>query len=313
MGMDFASIMIQDSATGEVRFYAPDGQGGLAARGETHGLSGRLQFVSGIFLDAEGYTDFLAYDPDAGTGQFYTLRPGGGLFPVGPLNTGWRRSWRMVTGRFATKQTRFSPILMYCVQSGDVEVYLSDGKGGLVLDRGQAAALPPGRLLFPGEVDGESKFFEIATLDTAAQRGAIYALGEDGRIVPGETEHGSETALYAFGRFGGPPGAHQDLVALLPQGRPTANSTTLFLTRAPRAYSYTPLTNHECDTGRAAWTGMISGRFVSSSPLSSLFLYDGAAGEGQFFTTDGKGNMAAVGSVVGGLPKGRILKIEKIR
>lgn len=127
---DLNDLLFYDPAHGEVRFYSTDGLGGLRKLSEpgtvdapSMGWRRTWKIIPGKFGGARGLTDLLFYDPVHGEAQFYQLdETKGQLKVLGSPYSGWRRSWRIIPGKFKAAGS-LTDLLFYDTASGEAQFY----------------------------------------------------------------------------------------------------------------------------------------------------------------------------------------------
>jgi hypothetical protein len=136
----FDDLVLYDRSRGLGEICATDGQGSLTPLspstdwGDTWDLIVPGQFAPKSSA-ADEFTDLLFYDRSRGLGKICTTDGHGGLTPLSP-SADWGDTWDLIVpGQFVPKDSaakRFDDLLFYNSCRGVVEIYTTDGQGGLI-------------------------------------------------------------------------------------------------------------------------------------------------------------------------------------
>jgi hypothetical protein len=282
---NYADLLFYDATTGRGALYTADGSGGLHLIQQYQGWRPTWKLiVPGRFTGANR-DDLLFYDPTMGEGEFHSFDSSHNL-PLANSYTGWRKSWSaIVPGNFAGGSR--TSLLFYDPATGDEEVYTFKNAAVMSDPLKTNNWRETWSLLVPGNFAGNN-LSEILLYDAAAGAGEIWST--DG--------HGGFSVLKSFG------GRRRTWTKVIPGNFTGGDYTSVLLydagVGAAELYATDGLGNlgfpvKAYSDWRRSWSQIVAGRFTDSKYDSFLF-YDQAAGTGQFYTTDGKGNIKLLSS-----------------
>jgi hypothetical protein len=284
---NYDDLLFYDATTGKAALYTADGTGNMILKQEYEGWRTTWKFiVAGRFTGANR-DDLLFYDPTTGEGEF--RRVDNNLqVPLAQGYSGWRTTWSaIVPGKFVNGNR--TSLLFYDPVTGDAELNAVSGQADMseVKTNNWRKTIS---LLVPGNFRGNS-LSEVLLYDAAAGAGEIWntnGLGDFG-------------VLKSFG------GRRTTWTKVIPGNFTAGDFTDVLLYDAGAGAGEFYATDGQGDLGfplqaysnwRKSWDQIVAGRFTDDK-YDSLLFYDQAAGTGEFYTTDGKGNMKLLSSYTG--------------
>jgi hypothetical protein len=239
----------------------------------------------------------LFYDRDPRTvqGEFYTTDGKGGISLL-RQQVGWRTSWtHIIPGKFGGSSS-FADLLFYDAAAGLGQFYATDGRGGIHLLREQPSLRTGWTHIIPGKFGGTGVSTDLLFYDAAAGLGQFYAINGPGRIslLKQHTDWPTSWKQIVPGRFRELPPSPAPVTDLLVYDS-AAGTVEFYAINGPGSISL--LKRH---TGwGSGWTQIIPGNFGGSSSFTDLLFYDAAAGKGEFYTTNGHGELFPLNKYTG--------------
>jgi hypothetical protein len=226
-------------------------------------------------------TALFFYDRAAGEGEFYSTDDHYNIQLLKQY-TGFRKSWDIIVlGNFG-RSGYFRDLLFYDRAAGEGEFYTTDGYGNLQLLKKYTGWRKSWSIIVPTEQHGNST--DLLFYDRAAGEGEFYSTDGYGNIqlLKQHTGWRNSWSMIVPGRFSS--GKYRDL---------------LFYDRAAGEGEFYTTDGYgniqllKQHTGwRNSWSMIVKVEFADSSGgNTALLFYDRAAGEGEFYTTDGHGNI----------------------
>lgn len=173
-GSTLTDLLFYDRASGEAQFYRTDGSGALIPIGSLlTGWRRTLQIIPGRFGNKSATSDLMLYNPAHGEVQFVSTNGQGGIAPIGSKNSGWRRTWQIIPGKFGSTSGR-TDLLLYDPALGEAMFCSPNGTGGINMlgsvhyTMGRTWKIIPGAfgsttgrtdLLFYDQTSGEAQFY----------------------------------------------------------------------------------------------------------------------------------------------------------
>jgi hypothetical protein len=209
-------LLLYERPTGTAEIWTTDGAGGIAlVRQHTDWRRTWTQIVTGRFaarpatspivLEPPGAprrSDVLLYDRAAGEIELHAVDPLGATVLLGRHGDA-RRTWsHIVPGDFVT-DSGFTDLAFYDRAAGLLELWTTDGAGGLSLLRRHAHFGRGWTHVVAGRFGGR-RGSDLMFYDRASGRAGFYRVEDDGGVTP-QREHGLGRAWsqVVAGNFGG--------------------------------------------------------------------------------------------------------------
>ena len=299
-------LFFYDQALGLGEFYSTDGKGNIQMLGSSNNTfhKGWTHIIPGHFGGSD-LTGLFFYDAKAGLGEFYSSDGKGNIQMLGSSNNTFHKGWTHIVSfpPFAvkippggSKDMIYSKLFFYDAKAGLGEFYSSDGKGNIQMLGSSNNTFHKGWIhIIPGHFGG-SDLTDLFFYDAKAGLGEFYSLVGKGDL---KALGSSNNTFYKGwthiipGHFGG-----SDLTGLF-----------FYDAKAGLGEFYSSdgkgniqMLGSSNNTFHKGWTHIIPSKRVVSlgqfggKYLTDLFFYDAKAGLGEFYSSDGKGNIQMLGS-----------------
>ena len=221
-------------------------------------------------------------------GEFYTTDGRGNISRLDRFNGKWRSNWHIIlSGNFGGSW--FSDLLFYDKSSGEGEFYISDGHGNISkLGNTHKRWRKSWDTIIPGNFGGNG-FTDLLFYDNSRGEGEFYTSDGNGRIRRlGNIHRGWRKTwdIIIPGNFGG-----NGFTDLLFYDREKGEGE--FYTSDGNGRIRRLGNTHR--GWRKSWKFIIPGNFGRSG-FTDLLFYDPTRGEGDFYTSDGNGNIHTLGN-----------------
>jgi glutaredoxin-related protein len=219
-------------------------------------------------------------------GQFYTT-DGSGNIALMKRHAGWRKTWQLIVpGNFGGND--YTDLLFYDPTTGEGQFYTTDGSGNIALMKRHAGWRKTWQLIVPGNFGGND-YTDLLFYDPTTGEGEFYTTDGSGNIafLKKHTGWRKTWQLIVPGNFGG--NNYTDLLFYDPT-TPNTGEGEFYTTDGSGNIAF--LKKHT--DWRKTWKLIVPGNFGGNNYTDLLF-YDPTTpntGEGEFYTTDGSGNIA---------------------
>jgi predicted Zn-dependent protease len=268
-------------------FYTTDGSGNIILLRRYPGWRKDWTLIIPGNFGGSNHTDLLFYDRTARQGEFYTTNGLGGISRL-ILHNGWRQTWSIIVPGNFGGNTR-SDLLFYDPTTGQGEFYTTDGNGNIQrLGSTHQGWRQTWSMIIPGNFGGSSRT-DLLFYDPTTGQGEFYTTDGNGNIRRlGNTHQGwrQTWSMIIPGNFGG--SSFTDLLFY----DPTTGEGEFYTTDGNGNIRRLGNTHQ---SWRQTWSMIIPGNFGGSS-FTDLLFYDPTTGQGEFYTTDGNGNISRLGN-----------------
>jgi hypothetical protein len=238
----------------------------------------------GYFIEEFGkcIENFRIVPSPPSRGEFYTT-DGSGNLSLLKKYTSFRKTWQLIVpGNFGGNGV--TDLLFYDPTVGAGEIYTTDGSGNLALLKSYSSGWrKTWKLIVPGDFGGNG-VTDLLFYDPTSGEGEFYTTDGSGNLslLKKYTSFRKTWQLIVPGNFGG--NGVTDLLFY----DPTVGAGEIYTTDGSGNLA---LLKSYSSGWRKTWKLIVPGDFGGNG-VTDLLFYDPTSGEGEFYTTDGSGNLS---------------------